>query len=216
MTPRRRILYAAFQTFCLKGFKGSTTREIAQVANVNIAMLHYYFAKKEELYLRVIQPIFMLLSRRMRQAATTSDDPRICMEAVIDAYFDFMLAFPLFPRLMMWELADGAVRVKKVMSQAIQKHKNTFFSVIGNMFTEGETKGVFTIDTPHHATLSLMGLCIYPFAAQVMMQAVMPGEFDLQIFAEERRRHTKNLLLKGFSMKVAPQPPQNPTIDLNL
>ncbi|MCX6640740.1 MAG: TetR family transcriptional regulator [bacterium] len=203
LTPRRRILQAAFHSFCLKGFKGTTTREIAQLAKVNIAMVHYYFDNKEDLYLRVVRPIFILLSRRLRRAATSSGDPNHCLSAVIDAYFDFLLAFPLFPRLMMWELAEGAPRVKRIMAQSIQKNKKTFFSIIGNMFAEGQQKGVFTLDSPEHATLSLMGLCVYPFAAQVMMPVVLSGDFQLENFAAERRRHTKNLLMKGFSMKVA-------------
>ncbi len=48
-----RILEAAAGLFAEKGFKASTTREIAKRAGVNIASLHYHFHDKRGLYMAV-------------------------------------------------------------------------------------------------------------------------------------------------------------------
>ena len=50
-----RIKDAARKVFIRKGFKGSTTRDIAKEAGINVALTNYYFRKKEKLF----QIIFM-------------------------------------------------------------------------------------------------------------------------------------------------------------
>ena len=53
----QRILRAAEQVFAQTGFKGTTTREIARVAGVPKANVHYYFSTKAELYRHVIEDV---------------------------------------------------------------------------------------------------------------------------------------------------------------
>jgi len=47
---RQRILAAALKAFGAHGFKGATTRQIAEEAEVNLPALQYYFGDKEGLY----------------------------------------------------------------------------------------------------------------------------------------------------------------------
>ena len=47
---RQRILEAALRAFGAEGFKGATTRHIAEDASVNLPALQYYFGDKEGLY----------------------------------------------------------------------------------------------------------------------------------------------------------------------
>ena len=53
-SPRGRILTAALKLFAEFGFDGTSTRAVAEAADVNLAMIHYYFGSKEQLYHRVI------------------------------------------------------------------------------------------------------------------------------------------------------------------
>lgn len=46
---KERILKAAEKLFVEKGFEGTSIRELAQSAGVNIAMISYYFGSKEKL-----------------------------------------------------------------------------------------------------------------------------------------------------------------------
>ncbi|MFC3827676.1 TetR/AcrR family transcriptional regulator [Niastella sp. GCM10012298] len=46
---KEHILRIAEQLFAEKGFDGTSVRDIAQLANVNIAMVSYYFGSKEKL-----------------------------------------------------------------------------------------------------------------------------------------------------------------------
>lgn len=50
-----RILKAASEIFCDKGFKGATIRDICTKADVNVAAINYHFGDKIRLYDKVLQ-----------------------------------------------------------------------------------------------------------------------------------------------------------------
>lgn len=49
------ILLCAEKLFAEKGFDGTSTREIAKMANVNISMISYYFESKDKLFERIFE-----------------------------------------------------------------------------------------------------------------------------------------------------------------
>jgi AcrR family transcriptional regulator len=55
---RRRLLAAAARCFADRGFHGTTIREIAERARVNVAAGNYHFGSKKELYLEVLRGEF--------------------------------------------------------------------------------------------------------------------------------------------------------------
>jgi AcrR family transcriptional regulator len=52
---RRQIVQAAVELFSRKGFRGTTTREIAEAAGISEAMIFKHFATKQELYSAIIE-----------------------------------------------------------------------------------------------------------------------------------------------------------------
>jgi AcrR family transcriptional regulator len=52
---RQRIVEAAVGLFSRKGFRGTTTREIARAAGISEATIFKHFATKEELYTAIIE-----------------------------------------------------------------------------------------------------------------------------------------------------------------
>jgi AcrR family transcriptional regulator len=52
---REQILQGAMRLFAQKGFRGTTTREIAQRLNISEALMFKYFPSKEALYRAIIQ-----------------------------------------------------------------------------------------------------------------------------------------------------------------
>jgi len=54
-TKRQEILRAAIELFARKGFRGSTTRDLAAHADVNEAIIFRYFTNKTELYRAILE-----------------------------------------------------------------------------------------------------------------------------------------------------------------
>src|SRR5512139_1149701 len=60
---RAAILKAARAVFARRGFEGASTREVAQVARVNNAMIYYHFKDKLQLYRAVLADSFAAFDR---------------------------------------------------------------------------------------------------------------------------------------------------------
>jgi AcrR family transcriptional regulator len=63
---RQQILEVALGIFARKGYQGTTTREIAEEAEVNEALLFRHFPSKENLYWTMLEELCHLGSRRER------------------------------------------------------------------------------------------------------------------------------------------------------
>jgi AcrR family transcriptional regulator len=76
---RRQIVEAAIDLFSRKGFRGTTTREIAEAAGISEAMIFKHFATKQDLYSAIIEAKSeteeLLVSAA--KAATARDDPGV-------------------------------------------------------------------------------------------------------------------------------------------
>ena len=98
---RQRILEAALAAFGEGGFKGATTRQIAEAAGVNLPALKYYFGGKEGLYLacaeeivaryraRMVEPV--VHAQAMLEARNTPQEARAALKLVVRALADQMM-----------------------------------------------------------------------------------------------------------------------------
>lgn len=55
LTTEQKIIKAATKLFTQKGYAATKTREIAEEADINLALLNYYFGSKERLYKEVVK-----------------------------------------------------------------------------------------------------------------------------------------------------------------
>jgi len=79
------ILNAAELSFAENGFHGATTRAIAEQAQANSALIHYYFGSKEALYEAVVaRRADAINSERLQRLATVHASGSATLEAVLD------------------------------------------------------------------------------------------------------------------------------------
>ncbi len=55
LSPKEKILQTAVELFARKGFDGTSVDEIARLAQVNKAMIYYYFSSKDEIISFIIR-----------------------------------------------------------------------------------------------------------------------------------------------------------------
>jgi AcrR family transcriptional regulator len=67
---RKQILAVARRLFSQKGFRGTTTREIAELAGMNEAILFRHFRSKDALYWAVIEEMSRAVNTRQELQAT--------------------------------------------------------------------------------------------------------------------------------------------------
>src|SRR5207249_1411784 len=79
---RQQILEVALQLFSQKGFRGTTTKEIALAAGVNEAIIFRHFATKSELYAAIMDhkaksSAIQSLRNAVDEAMEARDDQRV-------------------------------------------------------------------------------------------------------------------------------------------
>lgn len=98
---RERIIEAALETFAEKGFDGSTTRDIAALAGVNLGLIKYYFDSKLKLWKTAVDRAFANLRAAMRQIDTRSAlDEHGRAAELVRGYVRFVAHNPEFVRIM--------------------------------------------------------------------------------------------------------------------
>jgi len=66
ISTEQKIIRAADKLFTQKGYAATKTREIAEEAGTNLALLNYYFGSKENLYKKVVKEKFSILLDALR------------------------------------------------------------------------------------------------------------------------------------------------------
>lgn len=89
-----RILDAAAELFCEKGFYAATTRELANRLQIQQASLYHHISNKEELLERVCRPIMDRFLREVPAALDETSTGRIRITALIDRHLQVMLDNP--------------------------------------------------------------------------------------------------------------------------
>jgi TetR/AcrR family transcriptional regulator len=130
---RERIVEAAVEAFAERGFRGASTREIAQRAGTNQGLITYHFRSKEELWRAAADRIFGMLRTRLeeRLAALASDDPRERAREAIREYVRFAAAHPELFRLMVEEGKSGADRMQWLVDTHLKARYEAFVHFAG-------------------------------------------------------------------------------------
>jgi TetR/AcrR family transcriptional regulator len=101
------IICAAEEVFAMKGFKGATTQEIAELSGLPKANIHYYFKTKKDLYTAVLEDI-ILVWKEDAEAFDQSDDPGIAIAAYIKSKMSHSFERPFGSKVWANEIIHGA------------------------------------------------------------------------------------------------------------
>jgi AcrR family transcriptional regulator len=142
MTDKKEhIINKAIELFAAKGFEGTSVRDLAAAADVNVAMINYYFGSKEKLFEALIE----------RKAASSrgileeiSKDKTLNsiekIDRIIDSYVERMFTHRQFHRVIYQELITNQ---REALAQMIS---NTLFPntlIIKGILETGIKNGEF-------------------------------------------------------------------------
>src|ERR1700678_1628905 len=137
---REHILIAAEQLFGERGFDGTSVRDIAQSAGVNLAMISYYFGSKEKLLEALIEfrngYVYGILEELNLDETLNPWDK---IDRLVDFYVDRILNNLRFHNIMYQESStrseDIRIRTKAIKIRNLEQ--------IAKIITDGQQKGLF-------------------------------------------------------------------------
>lgn len=139
---------AAENLFAEKGFNGTSVRDIADAAKVNLAMISYYFGSKEKL----LESLFAFRGNnfKLKLESIISDDKQTTLQKVyvlIDDYIDKIMNQQCFHKIL---AREQVITNTGATAELILQMKQRNQELIKKLIHEGQKKGEFkkNIDVP--------------------------------------------------------------------
>lgn len=110
---RQKLLDAALEAFSENGFKGTSTRDIADRAGVHHPLITYHFKNKEELWRATADRVFSEFTAALIDARRNAEvqPPRERMASMIRAYVRYSAQNPALHKLMLQESSRKSRRL---------------------------------------------------------------------------------------------------------
>jgi TetR/AcrR family transcriptional regulator len=167
VTTEEKIIIAAEEIFIEHGFDGARMQAIADKAEINKAMLHYYFRSKEMLFEKIfeekVKGLFPHIGEQMKLKESFMD--KICF--FIEQYYGILVKYPYLPLFVISTL-NKKENKKFVNKLPFSFFKDFFFESFFNDLAAGKIRQV----NPFQFALSLMGLCVFPFLAKPALKEI--------------------------------------------
>ncbi len=138
------IINAAEKLFAIKGFDGASVRDIAHEADINVAMISYYFGSKEKLMEAVFEE--RTTNIRLKVENLIQDEKLAPIEKVnvlIDDYVDKFIHQQEFHKIMMRE---QMIEKDTPIAGLIHELKKRNLESIRKLIQEGQKVGSFKKD----------------------------------------------------------------------
>lgn len=158
-TSRDAILDAAIRCFAAKGFAATTIKDLASEAEVNSALLYYYFTDKQTLYRETLRHVAQRLSDSAGRRLDEDLPPDAVVRRFVQQQAEFLIANPHVPRLLLREMLEHTGRHAE---QAIVSLIGGVFTTLCDVIRRGQEQGIFRPDAdPKYAAISTVSLVAY-------------------------------------------------------
>jgi AcrR family transcriptional regulator len=164
-----KILTAARTVFHKKGFAATRTRDIAKEADMNLALLNYYFRSKRRLYELIM---FETLTSFFQTMGMVFNDETFTLEKKIQLvaakYIDLIIAEPEIPHFIVSEVRNhGAVILEKIQGAGMILQSNFI-----KQYREAVKSGKISEPNPLHFLMNMLGLIVFPFISSPMIKKI--------------------------------------------
>jgi len=169
VNSEERIKAAARKVFHQKGYAGTRTRDIAEEAGINHAMLNYYFRSKEKLFsivmMETMGQFFKGVGVILNDESTSLEKK---IEQVVANYIDLLLEEPDLPTFILNEVRPNP---QFFVEQSPIREVLTN-SALTRQYAEAVAQGRITEPNLIHTVLNVISLVIFPFIAQPIFTAL--------------------------------------------
>jgi len=193
---RQQLLSAARSLFAKHGYAAVSTRALAEAAQVNPAMISYYFDNKQGLYEAMLSDTFQPLVERLGMLLGSATDQPRPIRTFLEAYMRTLGANPWMPPLILREVVAEGGRLR---GWFIQQFASKGGGLLTQLIKREQEAGRLRADLdPTLAALSLVSLAVFPFVAMPVASEVF-GMRVREDYLERLIAHTERVFLQGVS-----------------
>lgn len=192
---RLQILRVAVSLFANEGFRGTTTKKIAEAAGVSEAMVFRHYATKEELYSAIldhkacsgdaIDPESMVADALKRK------DDRAVFEGLAFGALEHHERDPEFQRLLLHSALEG----HELAHMFFEKFVKRVYEFLGNYILERQRDGAMVQMEPAIVVRAFIGMIIHHSLNNNLWD---PRRRLLNLSNESAAKHFTDILLRGI------------------
>ncbi|MET0623572.1 MAG: TetR/AcrR family transcriptional regulator [Pyrinomonadaceae bacterium] len=208
---RLQIVQVALRLFAERGFRGTTTKEIAQAAGVSEAIIFRHFATKEDLYTAIIdykgcaglgaspvsaedeRPVVDMVCHSVAAAVEGSDD-RAVFEGIALSMLEHHSGDAEFLRLLMYLALE-----KHSLAQVFwDKNVRALYEFLGDYIRRRQAEGAFRDVEPNAVVRVFVGAVIHHSLVNLLWDRD-PARRIFDVSNEEAARRFAEVVLRGVA-----------------
>lgn len=197
MNKRETIIESAIKLFSSKGFEGTSVREIASDAGVNVAMINYYFESKEKLFESVVEYRTSFLKGVFAGLVNNNDlSPIEKIDIIIDQTIERKFSNSQFHHLLHRELSlDHRPQLRDAISNILLRNIDSVKTIIRN----GVRDGAFQPVDIELTLTTMLGTIHYLLTSDTMCRKILGKKEGFSAFQNKQLKkrlseHTKQLM----------------------
>ncbi|WP_373893083.1 forespore capture DNA-binding protein RefZ [Virgibacillus natechei] len=180
---KQKVIDAASSLFFQKGFSGTSVRDIAEKASVNVSLISYYFKSKQGLLEYAVTQYYEAYLRTMEETLeeTESLTPLEKLKELISVIIQYKQRNHQFSSFIHRELSLDSIFVREMAVTYLAKENhiisNTFFEAL-NVPKKSELDRQFLL-------MQLKGMLLTPYVLQNEWKDQVVGEYSHNVFANK-------------------------------
>jgi len=168
-STEEKIKIAARVIFHKKGYAATRTRDIAEEAGINLALLNYYFRSKEKLFdIIMLESLYAFRKNMVDILNNKETSLESKVESFASNYIDLLINQPNIPLFILSEIRRSPQALITKMNPKETLSKSFFVKQFHQAVKEGKIADVH----PLHFIMNLIGMIVFPFVGSPLLKQV--------------------------------------------
>lgn len=192
----KKIIEAAKQVFEEEGYAGARMQQIADSAQINKGLLHYYFKSKDKIFETVFTAAFEKMMSKVGKIFQAELPIEEKIEMFVNQYLDVLSKNSYVPAFVLSELNKRPQTiVDKILNHTNKPKVNLFAQQIQTAVDEGKIRPI----KPEHLIINLVSMCIFPFVGKPMIQILLEKDkTQYNKLLKERKTEVTQFILQAI------------------
>ncbi|SRX55142.1 TetR/AcrR family transcriptional regulator [Aequorivita sp. CIP111184] len=190
-----QILNAAEKVFQKKGMDGARMQEIADEADINKAMLHYYYRSKQLLFEAVFANAFSLLAPQLNKIINDDSSVEEKIKNFTNNHISFIAKHPYLPNFIIQELNRNPKFFEQIQKNAgfpsLEKFKTQVAAEV--------EKGILKPIAGEQLFINIISLNIFPFVATPLIKGFLKlDDKGFKKLMEQRKTEVSEFIINSI------------------
>jgi TetR/AcrR family transcriptional regulator len=197
-TTEQKIFDAATELFLEKGVDRTSVREIATKANINLALMNYYFRSKENLFDAIFSQLVKKNTKKLIKILDSDLGLEEKVHQYVGVYIDMLSENPLLVSFVMSILHRSQERITEM--KAVSSLYST--DIFAQQIIEEGKKGNIRRTDPTQFYVDMLSLIAFPFAIKLLVMDKRGfTEEEFAAFIQERKQRVPEMLIDSLKLR---------------